>query len=618
MNITFESLDIKNFLSIGEAHLELSSNGFVKVSGVNTKLGDCAVSNGAGKSACFEAIVWCLTGQTIRGIKEVACAYGDGSVEVTLSFLSGGDRYKITRYRKDKKPGMNILVNNEDKSGKGVRESENILSELLPGLTPTLIGSVIVLGQGLPCRFTSYAPSGRKEILETLTDSQYMVDSLKRQLGAKKEKLAQYQRGLEDDLLTAKTSKQGLESTIQTLQSQIENLETYPPEELSRAKDKVEKAEQEYENFEKLLSEKFSQIEKLRKDYSDKQAEFSKAKEDAIGQLNHLDQMCLHDLDVISLQMLQVEKEIDKVKNMSGICPTCKQPLPDFHRPDTKDLESNLAALEIRHNALKAKHRDYTYEIDEADTRLKAKYTPVLESITQEGLAAKEEYLLLQSTGKVHAKEVAQYKETYTKMCTLATAYEAEKKRLEDRKENAGKFLVSLSQKIENCEKTLAEVMQEVSATSQLYSLATRDFRGQLLTNTIGTLNHHLSKISTKVFGGTGVTVELSGNEVQILYDTRQYEALSGGEKQKVDISVQLAIRNLLMDFSGFSSNIIVFDEVFDNLDREGVDRVLKLLLDYNSGVESLYFISHHTDIDIPYDKEITVYKSPEGVSHII
>ena len=40
-------------------------------------------------------------------------------------------------------------------------------------------------------------------------------------------------------------------------------------------------------------------------------------------------------------------------------------------------------------------------------------------------------------------------------------------------------------------------------------------------------------------------------------YDGKLYESLSGGEKQKIDIIVQFAIRDMLSQFSSFSSNIL-------------------------------------------------------------
>ena len=41
----------------------------------------------------------------------------------------------------------------------------------------------------------------------------------------------------------------------------------------------------------------------------------------------------------------------------------------------------------------------------------------------------------------------------------------------------------------------------------------------------------------------------LNGNNISISYDNKEYEVLSGGEKQKVDLIIQFAIRDMLCKF---------------------------------------------------------------------
>jgi DNA repair exonuclease SbcCD ATPase subunit len=78
---------------------------------------------------------------------------------------------------------------------------------------------------------------------------------------------------------------------------------------------------------------------------------------------------------------------------------------------------------------------------------------------------------------------------------------------------------------------------------------------------------------------------------------------LSGGEKQKVDILVQLAIRKMLSRYLDFSSNILVLDEIFDNLDPAGTRGVLQLIAQRLTDIESIFIISHHAaELNINYD----------------
>ena len=71
MKIIFKNICLHNFLSFEDATLKLNDCGYILIQGQNNNPIDLASSNGSGKSALLEAISWCLTGETIRGSKEV-------------------------------------------------------------------------------------------------------------------------------------------------------------------------------------------------------------------------------------------------------------------------------------------------------------------------------------------------------------------------------------------------------------------------------------------------------------------------------------------------------------------------------------------------------------------
>ena len=77
MHINFRHLKLHNFLSFGDSDIYFNDDGFIKVIGINNNSDDLAVSNGSGKSSLFCGIVWALTGDTIRGAKNVVNIYGE-------------------------------------------------------------------------------------------------------------------------------------------------------------------------------------------------------------------------------------------------------------------------------------------------------------------------------------------------------------------------------------------------------------------------------------------------------------------------------------------------------------------------------------------------------------
>ena len=153
---------------------------------------------------------------------------------------------------------------------------------------------------------------------------------------------------------------------------------------------------------------------------------------------------------------------------------------------------------------------------------------------------------------------------------------------------------------------------------NKMNTLIKRDFRGYLLTNIIDYIANRIKEYSLTVFGTDDFIFDIDGNNIVISYDGKDYESLSGGEKQKADVIIQLSIRDMLCNYLNFSSNILVLDEITDSLDIVGSQNVLNLISSVLSDVESIYIISHHTDFSIPWDEEITIIKGNDKISRIL
>ena len=179
--IQFNKVIIHNFGSYGHTEIDLQNKGFCLVTGENNFKKDNALSNGSGKSFIWSAICFALTGETINGLSKNLKNINivdDNTCFVELYFKFNTDSYKISRYVEPKSE-LKIIKNDIDVSGKGIRDSEKKLAELLPDLTKDLIASTLILGQGLPNKFSSFSPSGRKELLEKLTKSDFMIEDMK-------------------------------------------------------------------------------------------------------------------------------------------------------------------------------------------------------------------------------------------------------------------------------------------------------------------------------------------------------------------------------------------------------------------------------------------------------
>ena len=112
------------------------------------------------------------------------------------------------------------------------------------------------------------------------------------------------------------------------------------------------------------------------------------------------------------------------------------------------------------------------------------------------------------------------------------------------------------------------------------------------------------------------MSVTLNNNSIDITFNGKDYSSLSGGERQKIDIVLQFAIRDMLCYYTNFSCSILVLDEIFDNLDNEGCQQVVDLISKLND-VKTIFLVTHHKDLNIPVDKELFVEKDSKGISRI-
>ena len=622
MKINFKSITINNFMSIGEAVVELSDRGYTLVSGINNSPEDLARSNGSGKSSIFEAIVWCLTGDTMRGNKDIINCFGNDGALVTIEFNLDNHDYKLIRSNKHStyKTNLRIEIDGVDKSGKGIRDTEKLLKEYLPDLTPSLIGAVIILGQGLPTRFTNNSPSGRKEVLEKLCKSDFMIEDLKARITARKSALQLSLRDAEDNLLTTRTKLNIEQNNLVKHENLLESLSGDM-------------------NYDKLImdltasiNEKEVQIKQLEKNYSKLNVEIeiltesqSQISNNERLDLIRIDEIYKNDLNDLfaqknSLDVLIKTKnnEVIRLKNITDICPTCKQKLPDVHKPDTSELEQEITKL----------HAELV-EAQNAYNSLLSKYEAEKELISNQArshfLLKGEELKKARDDQALITRDINTLKSTLNQQQQQITQYTIQRdnltKNIEECKANIKETqntINALNESLILYNNTKEDIENRSQIINKFNTIITRDFRGYLLQSVIEFINTKAKEYAQDIFETDLIEFCLEGNNISISYNNKQYEALSGGERQKVDLIIQFSIRDMLCKYTNFSTNLLALDEIFDNLDDLGSQKIIDLISKKLSDISSVFIISHHgNELNIPSDNEIIVIKDVNGVSSI-
>lgn len=621
MNLKFDKVHLHNFLSFGDVEVDLKDQSYTLVSGINNCKLDNAKSNGSGKSSLWESVVWALTGETIRGTKDVINKFGLDGTFVEITFTIDKDDYKIIRYKEYSNIGTNlkVYINGVDKSGKGIRDTEKLLEQYLPDLNSSLIGSVIILGQGLPQRFTNNTPSGRKEVLEKLSKSDFMIEDIKNKLSDRKVYLSQQLREYEDKVLSDNSKLPIFEKQLEDLEQQLELLskEDYD-QPISKLNEDIDKISNDLSDLEKDITERSVKVESYKLTYDSLKNTLEKKKSELIFSFNKEMNPIVTEHSELKAKVDSLKKEINRLESIKDVCPTCGQKLPDVHKVDTTNLRNELKEVEDKltqnEELKKVKEdeqnkiydtlvNDYIKQIEEAEQN-KLKELGIYNDLVYNKTCLTNDL----NSNKTELEKLKVKKETYINR--IETTKNSIKSTESDIKTVKDNLLYN------NIEKD--NIKSRLDVVNKMLTIATRDFRGFLLSEVINFIDQKAKEYCKEIFNTEEIEFKLDGNNIFIGYCGKQYENLSGGEKQKIDLIVQFSIRDMLSQYLNFSSNILVLDEIFDGLDLVGCQNVLNLISNKLIDIDSIFIITHHTtDLMIPYDKELLIVKDDNGISRI-
>lgn len=571
-NIIFDKITINNFLSMGNEEIELTDRGFVLVKGKNCESAT-QQSNGAGKSTIFDAIFWTLTGTTLRGATDVVNENRTNEgCSCTLEFHTLTKNYKIVR----NKGKVNNCCFYEDDvllSDQTKKTQEFIKNAVPSAASSEILGSIILLGQGLPFKFSSFSPSKRKDLLETMSGSSSEISKVKYKLDLEESEHSGVLNSLNQEISTYQGTILGLNSTVNLLNQQISAVMS--PTEIEK---QIEVFQSEIDTLNDTLIQLNNENTSLLSQQDDCVAT-RKPIEDYLAELR--------------AQQTVTTQTINSIK--SGDCPTCGRP-----------FEISDETIK-RRDALIEEHSNREQQIAQLNAKLQSRIQLERDVSTK---LSKVTYDMNECRDKIRRLE-HQKEDLKTKLTDTTS--------LQNKLQETQSQIDSLNVKInDNRDQVLTE-QEYLDCIGYLKRQLSKDFKGYILKEAIDFMSSRAEYYSNYLFtNGKHIEIELSGNNVLIKVGGRLYENLSGGERQRVDLAVQFALRDMLVTTSGFSCNLLVLDEAFDNLDAQGSDALVQLVTSEFSDVSTVFVVTHHSEIAIPYDYQMTVCKNSDGISRII
>lgn len=581
----------ENFMSVGQITIDYEKQGLVLVEGDNQDR-DSFESNGAGKSCAFvEALIWCLFDTTIRGTKK------DGVVNrtvgkdcrVTVLLDVDGKLVGITRYRNHSEHGnsVRISVDGTDKSASTMRNTEQEIANIVK-ITPELFYYTCVLGQGMTHRFSELTDAGRKALLETIIRSDIY------------ERARQKAREKQQQLSGAEQFVKGKLDQARVILSQSERAvadeELTRSQQLSKVNIDIEAGITKELDLTKERSAQLIRqgtVEAQIKTQKSICAEAQQQSDAKVAILLKLQRA----LGSAYSECSGFNKRIDAMTSLAAECPSCFQSVPAQHRASIlTSLNDQRNKALIMHNSLEADVKTAQKDVDQLNTTQRAEAQTLNELNSQSG-----SFITWFCSVDV---EIALVKKNVESSRSLKTNLEASSKK-------STESLETLRAEISVLDKEHESKRIEAQKYS-FWADAFPSIRARMLEKVLTFLNERLAHyLNVLAEGDLSVILEIANDKIVIKSSTKggDYTSASGGEKRRMDVAMALALNDLAIASTGFSTNFLITDEPADMLDLPGLQRLTSLLKDKAYRVGTVFVITQSQAMKSMIDRHWVVRK---------
>ena len=562
-----------------------SSNNIINF--VKTPLTQLVGKNGHGKSSIALILEEVLFNKNSKGIKksDILNRYiKDKTYTIELDLERDGNQYTIKTTRGANQT-VKLLKNGQDISAHTATQTYKIIEDII-GIDHKSFAQIVYQSNAMSLEFLTSADTARKKFLiEILNLTKYtkaneVFKDISLELGKEiNETQAKVNtvRGWLDkyektdltprNLVLVENLDPKLEQTIAQLNLEIANV------------DKTNRKIVQNNTYRK-------QLESINLDFSNQQA---------------VDYELIKELQQEQTENMKTVKDgelfVKKLKNLSGVCPTC------FSEIDNTKTQELITAKEDEIESARA---------TAAVALIKCNELEQLDRLNKETIKAQQEFerlhQLIDNTLSTKTLDKNELQNQYDNLVrtiqeTKQRIKLAEDKNLQTQNHNS---------KIDTIRQQLQEMGEELEEYSfQLHLMTERMSILQVLTKTFSTTGLVAYKIECLVKDLESITnqylIDLSDGRFQISFKVNSSDkllvvvtdngrdidinALSGGEKARVNVATLLAIRKLMQTLSSSRINLLILDETVEALDVDGKEKLVEVLL----GEEHLntFLISH-------------------------
>jgi DNA repair exonuclease SbcCD ATPase subunit len=557
-------------------------------------------SNGVGKSAIIELIMYALFGKTLRDISDIS-KYHTGKFYVELQF---DDNKKIIRTDK----GIEIW-NGDIKIIYKKTDGQKIIDSMINLDFDMLQFTNIFTPEN---NFFKLDDGEKKDILMKLINVDYIDNA--------------YEKVKKDsDLLKEKK----LDNVISIYEDEVKRLPEIMQQEVKAREELAEVCTYEkgilkWADFNKTLNNYLLNYKEL---YQDTKSLSLRLKE-----LNVLkDTIKYSDIQELYTKQSEINSKITVANNKisenrqhinnignHSVCPTCELPLTDEHRKSVIDkwnkvISDNQMVILVDKNELNIIDKEI---LD--NRKLKERHDNVMADFQSGVKIFNQNKELLKSKRSVIKEYVSLNKEAYQYKNIKIAMQDIRMKQIAHAEALAqAKGLMDKKDKLDEFKKANIQLNKDINDLELIKKFFSKDGLKQFaVSKVISFLEVEINNMLSTRFNDLSIKIITSFDvgrrnsmKIKVMRGTNEVELneFSAGEKRFFEIIFNISLCKLFNLFSNQRFNIMFFDEAFDAIDQFNSPLAIEIINLLKEDNNSIFVVSHRDYIKEFFDKQIHV-----------
>lgn len=546
--IVFEKIVYRNFLSSGNRDTIIHLN--------TDKMTCIRGKNGSGKSSVLDAITFCLFGKPFRKINkpQLVNSINKKDLFTEVYFSIGQNKYVVQR---GIKPNIfEVIINGKKlEQDAAVKDTQKHLEQNILKMSYRSFTQIVILGSATFVPFMQLPPVARREVIENLLD----IQSFSIMFTLVKDRI----RGLKEQAKDLQRDEQLTRERIRIQENYINDLK-------SQSVEKVEEINREIEELNNVLIQYHEQEETL---------------SSQINSIHESNEKLTKTNPSQKLRKLQsyggkIENKIERIVKenefykLNDVCESCHQTIePSFKENKIKKNQDEISSLNDGLSQLKSETDKLIEVISEIEKNTSSIHK-LMNSLTS-----------IKTKRESTEKQIKRFKLDVQKLTNSENNLSREE----------GKLIVLLED-LDIQSNKYQEIYDSLEQHEIVYNLLKDNgVKTIIIKQYLPLMNKLISNYLREFDFPINFTLDEEFNETveSPIHRDFSYLSFSEGEKQRINLSILLMMREVAKLKQSVNTNILFFDEVFDSsLDSSGTEELMRVLKYLVSDL-NVFVVSH-------------------------